>query len=497
MIPLLMFMIGCGVTEEHGHSHGTEHAHADDNDAIALTRWTENHELCVEFDAPTAGHPVAYHAHVTRLDDNQPATTGTLTVTFEDAGFVVESHTDTAVARAGIFASHAVAPSKPGKYGLRFVYANTSERAEWDGGTVIVADAAPAPHDDEPQGEIAFTKELQWQVPFAVHQVSERALSTELIATGIVQPAPSVATVVAAPVDGLFAWTDGLVAVGSRVTEGDRLATLIPAGSAEHWSRLQADLVTARVHLRLSEQELARVVDLADRDLLSEKRRQEAKAAMELADAEVTAAQRKARMLTTDGAGSVAITAPVTGLIVAGGVAHGSPVHAADPLFTVSTGPATLIEGRVHQRATTDLSQVTAVWVARGDWDTPAQLPAASLLTHQLVFDETLSAPVSVLATDDVGLAVGDLVELHLTVGEPEPRLAIPRSSVVEINGRDVVFVQVSGESFTRRRVTLGMADPSWVEIRSGLKAGERVVAEGGFDVHVASLSGALESHRH
>ena len=63
--------------------------------------------------------------------------------------------------------------------------------------------------------------------------------------------------------------------------------------------------------------------------------------------------------------------------------------------------------------------------------------------------------------------------------------------------GQDVVFVQRTGESFARRRVQLGPADATFVAVQSGLSEGDRVVVEGGFDVHVASLSGALESHRH
>ena len=98
---------------------------------------------------------------------------------------------------------------------------------------------------------------------------------------------------------------------------------------------------------------------------------------------------------------------------------------------------------------------------------------------------------------DGAGLLVGDLVSLSLGIGEPTQRLVVPRSAVVETNGTDVVFVQKTGESFTRRRVVLGQADPTHVEVLSGLQPGERVVTEGGFDVHVAALSGSLESHRH
>ena len=84
------------------------------------------------------------------------------------------------------------------------------------------------------------------------------------------------------------------------------------------------------------------------------------------------------------------------------------------------------------------------------------------------------------VADDPVGLSIGDLVTLEVGVGEPEPKLAIPRSAVVEINGQDVVFVQKTGESFTRRRVELGVRDATHVEVRSGLDVGEMVVVEGG-----------------
>ena len=122
----------------------------------------------------------------------------------------------------------------------------------------------------------------------------------------------------------------------------------------------------------------------------------------------------------------------------------------------------------------------------------------AAVLTEELVTDpHTLSAPLLVRAPAGSGLRPGDLVELSVGVGSTRPALTIPRSAVIEINGQDVVFVQKTGESFTRRRVVLGDGNAHHVTIERGLTPGDMVVTEGGFDVHVASLSGALESHRH
>jgi multidrug efflux pump subunit AcrA (membrane-fusion protein) len=68
---------------------------------------------------------------------------------------------------------------------------------------------------------------------------------------------------------------------------------------------------------------------------------------------------------------------------------------------------------------------------------------------------------------------------------------------VVEINTRPFVFVQTGGEEFEKRPVRAGDSDGGFVEILSGVAAGERVVTEGGFDIHLSALMGTVESHRH
>lgn len=506
LLPLFWALTGCGspAPAGHGHSHGghshgaSDHGEEADGTTVAITRWTDGYELFVELDAPVAGQRFAYHAHVTRMADNHPATSGVLSLRFEDDGFAVESHTDAQVARDGIFASQAAAPAEAGRYRLILSYVDGDDRVQWDGGQVEVGADAPVPHEGAPEGEITVLKETQWQIPFAVAPAEARALAPTVHASAVVAAAPEQSTVVAAPVEGLLAWSDRLPVVGRRVRRGERIAALVPAGAAESWSRLQADLATSRVDLDLAEQELARVEGLRGRELLSERRLEEARAAVDRATAELSASQRRVSALTSERSGAMPIRAPIDGIVVAVGEDHGHKVAAGAPLVTVASGPAVMLEGRVHERRTTELGAVTSVAVHRGDWDQPRLLPDAVVLTERLVFDaHRLSAPLTVLADDPAGLSIGDLVSLEVAVGVPEPRLAVPRSAVVEINGQDVVFVQQTGESFTRRRVALGVTDPTHVEVLSGVEPGDMVVVEGGFDVHVASLSGALESHRH
>lgn len=506
-LPLAFGLAACGETPaEHGHSHGDDHGadpadHGDEaGESIAVTRWTAEHELFVELDAPVAGQAFAYHAHVTRLADNHAATAGALTIRFEQDGFAVESHTDPAVARPGIFAAEATPPSQPGAYQLRFSYADGDERAEWDAGEVRVGQGAAIAHPDQSEGEIGFLKESQWQVPFAVAPATERPMAELVRAAGVARPAPGSTAVVAAPVEGLVAWADALPVVGRTVRRGERLATLVPAGAAQHWATLHSDVATARIDRDLADAAVRRLERLEGGALVSERRTYEARAELARSAERLLAAERRLSALTSGSASAVAIRAPADGLIVAVGAGHGEAVAAGAPLVSVSPDDAVLIEGRVHARTTSALSPVASLTAMRGDWPAPRDLLAAgaSVVTERLVFDaRTLSAPVSVLAPAGSGLSPGDLVELSIGVGAGAPRLSVPRTAVIEINGQDIVFVQKTGESFAGRRVTLGVADATHVEITSGLEPSEMVVVEGGFDVHIASLSGALESHRH
>ena len=181
---------------DHGHAHGG-HAHGSDSHgsaheggSIAITRWSDRHELFVALDAPVAGHPFSYRAHVTRLADNHAATSGVLNIRFAQDGFDVEAHTDEAVARPGLFAKQAMAPQKPGAYRLLFRYDDSDGRTEWDAGTVIVGDGVPHSHDGAAEGEITFRKESQWQVPFQIAPTTARPLAPTLTAAAMVQPAP-------------------------------------------------------------------------------------------------------------------------------------------------------------------------------------------------------------------------------------------------------------------------------------------------------------------
>jgi hypothetical protein len=77
--------------------------------------------------------------------------------------------------------------------------------------------------------------------------------------------------------------------------------------------------------------------------------------------------------------------------------------------------------------------------------------------------------------------------------------VVIPDAAVLDEDGRPIAYVQVDGETFEKRQLEIGGRDGALVLVRSGIRAGERVVTGAAYQVRLASLSTAapMEGHAH
>jgi multidrug efflux pump subunit AcrA (membrane-fusion protein) len=94
-------------------------------------------------------------------------------------------------------------------------------------------------------------------------------------------------------------------------------------------------------------------------------------------------------------------------------------------------------------------------------------------------------------------LRVGQSVNLYVETARAEDTLAVPGSAIVEEDGQPIAFVQVGGEAFQKRNLTLGIRDGDWVQVLSGITEGERVVTKGAYAIRLASVSSAIPAHGH
>jgi len=75
---------------------------------------------------------------------------------------------------------------------------------------------------------------------------------------------------------------------------------------------------------------------------------------------------------------------------------------------------------------------------------------------------------------------LGSMIQGDIQIGFQEVELVLPKSSIQELDGQTIVFVQ-EGERFYPRQVEIGRKDSRLVEIVKGIQIGQQVVVENSY----------------
>ena len=79
----------------------------------------------------------------------------------------------------------------------------------------------------------------------------------------------------------------------------------------------------------------------------------------------------------------------------------------------------------------------------------------------------------------DLRIKPGMFATVDIPTGGTHEAVAVPAEALQEIGDRTVVFVRIAPAGFERRAVAAGNESGGWVEIRSGLRVAEEVIAAG------------------
>ena len=315
-------------------------------------------------------------------------------------------------------------------------------------------------------------------VTFAV--VESGPLTAEIRSLGQVTYDETRTTAISPKVDG---WVEKLHVnfTGQEVRQGDALLDI--------YSPM---LVTAQEELLLAVRLVGEVANgtaesrrAADEMLTSARRRLQY---WDIPTADVERIERTGQASRT-----ITLRASSRGVVVEKAVLSGQRIMAGEALYRLADLRSVWVDGQVfeHDLALVRTGQRVSVEIQAY----PGEQWAGSVTyVYPLVDAATRTARVRIeLANPGLRLKPGMFATVHLSGAIRERVLTVPRSAVLATGQRSIVFLKAADGTLQPLDVVTGVANDDRVEIRSGLLAGDTVVASATFLVDAESnLKGAL-----
>ena len=384
---------------------------------------------------------------------------------------------------------------------------------------VILRRPAPTAEKNETSAEpkvVAIAEEAQRKSSIGVVEAQERVLADPIELTGVVAPDEArvghILPLAQGVVERIF------VKLGDRVEKGQSLVELdnVEMGelAAQHL-HASAQLQTANAKLVVARRSLERAENLLKVEAISQREYDERRAQFEEAQAEV--AGGKAELLQIDqklrrfgltneaiqhlsgtsGASDNPLSrnivrAPFSGVITKFNVAPGELVTPDKEIFSLVDPSSVWVIADVYQKDIGRAANRGPCEVATSSYPETKFMGTVGDISDFLDPESRTAKLRCVVANRDGRLKLDMFANVTIPSKQSRTVLAIPSIAVQQVENEKVVFVQTDATHFEKREVELGSASSKWIEIKSGLRKGEKVAAEGAFYVKSALLKEQL-----
>jgi membrane fusion protein, heavy metal efflux system len=515
-----MLSIGGGCRRDgagsRGHAHADGDGHEHEKKTAQITVWTDRYEVFAEHKAPVVNKPTRFITHVTDLQTAEPRTQGMVKFALRQGDAVFE-HPQAAPERAGIYIPAITFP-KTGDWQATLLIPTEGANATVELGTIkVYADDSSAAHAEFPEAPegVSFLKEQQWKILSKAEPVTKRKLVERVQVPAQVRAKPGFSAAVAAPLAGNLALPVGksFPRPGARVEAGEVLALLQPrfSDAAARFVEIEAEFGRAEAVLRQAETVFERAKKLAAQQARSERELQEAEVALVTAKAQYAAAaalrstyaaKPSPDVASPSASSALELRAPIAGVVTTASAGLGEPAFADQIVFRILNPATVWLEASVPEATAAQLGDAQdALCEVPSDEGHFISVRAEG---GQLVFAglevdiTTRTVPlIYELTNANARLRIGQAIRLHVETARSEEAIAVPGSAIVEEDGQPVAFVQVSGETFEKRELKLGIRDGNFVQVLDGVKEGERVVTKGAYAIRLSSISGVIPAHGH
>lgn len=173
------------------------------------------------------------------------------------------------------------------------------------------------------------------------------------------------------------------------------------------------------------------------------------------------------------------INAPITGIIVQKYATNGELAQNTKPIYDIANLNNVWADFTLYRKEARMVKPGMPITV-KGDEGHPETTSVISYIAPLGIEDSQTTLARAVLPNEQRLWLPGMYVNGFIIIKEKTAPVAVLLSGLQRINNKDVVFVQ-SGDDYEATPVTLGQKDNTWVEVVSGLNAGQRYVTKNSF----------------
>ena len=288
----------------------------------------------------------------------------------------------------------------------------------------------------------------------------------------------------------------GVVSFRGQVIEGMSVSKGMPLVNLSSKNMADGDPVQrARIAYEVSKKEYERMKALVGNKIVSEKDFAQAEQAYENARISYEAVAKN------NSASGQAVTSPISGYVKSLLVKEGDYVQVGQPLVSITQNRKLFLRADVSEKYYQYLRTIGSA-----NFCTPYNNKVYALkdLGGRLLSygkasggDGGYYVPVTFEFDNKGDIIPGSFVEIFLLSSPIENVISLPHTALTEEQGSFFVYLQLDEEGYKKQLVTLGADNGESVQILSGVKAGERVVTEGAYQVKLASATNAIPAHSH
>lgn len=188
------------------------------------------------------------------------------------------------------------------------------------------------------------------------------------------------------------------------------------------------------------------------------------------------------------------IVAPINGTIVQKSATTGELAKGDRAIYEIANLANVWADLTLYRKEAPLVKQGMAV-IVTGDEGKPQSASVIHYISPLGIEDSQTTLARAILPNSERLWLPGMYVNAAIIIKEKRVAIAVPLSSLQRLQDTDVVFVQ-QGDFFEATPVELGEQDDRFVEIRSGLEAGQRYVSENSFFLK-AELGKDGAAHEH